>query len=254
MDSGPALLPVEGAQRSEEEPIPAAAAPPTLASPSPHPNQPTPEPEDDPTTVWIGGRESKQTDLSTRLHQASTAERARRERSAPPIAVIDDDNLAEYAKDVKVTVSGAANAAEVTASAEREANAVSGTPPGGPEGEEYWRAEALRLRLAWRDAYDLLPDLQEDAARLRNDFYAADDPFYRDREIKPAWDRTLDRIEETKQEIERYRDELEDLMTRGRRAGALPGWLREGIELEPEEPLESDELEESRPGEPRIVG
>ncbi|REJ82112.1 MAG: hypothetical protein DWQ36_04265 [Acidobacteria bacterium] len=234
---------------------PTETEPRAAASPGPHPRDPENGAEDrdgdgDPTTVWIGRGASQQTDLSSRLHQASVAERDRRRRSAPPIAVIDDENLAEYAKDVKVTIGSGPIDKEELAAAE-EALAV-----GGPEGEEYWRSEALRLRLAWREAYDSVPELEADAARLRNEFYAADDPFYRDREIKPAWDRTLDRIEEAKEEMQRFRDELEDLLERGRRAGALPGWLREGIELEPVEDPEADageQLGEAEPGEPIVV-
>jgi hypothetical protein len=33
--------------------------------------------------------------------------------------------------------------------------------------------------------------------------------------------------------VERLREELADTLDEGRREGALPGWLREGIELEP---------------------
>lgn len=165
------------------------------------------------------------------------------------MAVIDDENLAEYAKDVKVTIGGGgpngpASSAELEAAQQAQIETA--------RQEQYWRSEALRLRLGWREAYDEIPLLEEEAARLRDEFYAADDPFYRDREIKPAWDRALDRIEEAKADVARYRDELMELLEKGRQAGALPGWLREGIELEPVEE-EAEAQPEAIPAEPRIL-
>ena len=64
--------------------------------------------------------------------------------------------------------------------------------------------------------------------KLENDFYAWDDGQYRDRVIKPAWDRTP-RASSTdaKHELAAAEKDLADLPERARRAGALPGWIRE---------------------------
>lgn len=230
-----------------------ADEPPALVGKSPHPaeapSNEAGEAEEDDTLVWIGARKEGQSDLSARLHAASASERRRRERTPPPIAVIDDENLAEYAKDVKVTLAGG----QASTSTDQELESAQEAQIESARQEEYWRSEALRLRLGWRDAFDEIPVLEEEAARLRNEFYAADDPFYRDREIKPAWDRALDRIEEAKKDMVRYQEELEALFEKGRQAGALPGWLREGIELEPALEEEAEEAE-AVPAEPVILG
>jgi sporulation-control protein spo0M len=65
-------------------------------------------------------------------------------------------------------------------------------------------------------------------------FYREDDGFYRDQEIKPAWDKSLRDLDEARLMAVEMEKELELFLEAGRRAGALPGWLREGIELEPQ--------------------
>jgi hypothetical protein len=62
----------------------------------------------------------------------------------------------------------------------------------------------------------------------------------RDTQVKPEWDRVLERLEATRARVETRKRELSELLEEGRRAGALPGWLREGVEQEPivEEPEE----------------
>ena len=65
------------------------------------------------------------------------------------------------------------------------------------------------------------------AHKLENDFYAWDDGQYRDRVIKPAWDRTKEDLEAARKELADAEKDLANLPERARRAGALPGWLRE---------------------------
>ena len=50
----------------------------------------------------------------------------------------------------------------------------------------------MELRLSWKEAVDSVSGLEADVGGLRQRFYAEDDPAYRDREIKPAWDRALE--------------------------------------------------------------
>ena len=63
--------------------------------------------------------------------------------------------------------------------------------------------------------------------KLENDFYAWDDGQYRDRVIKPSWDKTRDQLEDAKRELEAAEKDLSDLPEKARRAGAAPGWIRE---------------------------
>jgi hypothetical protein len=156
------------------------------------------------------------------LVEAAKAERERRARSGPPVAVINDKNVAHskghltVADPKKPVVTGADAAALQTI-----------------RDEQYWRSRALDIRTRLRQASDRIADLELSAAGWRRRFYAEEDPYVRDGKIKPEWDRVLAQLEETRNEIETTRKELDDFLEEGRRAGALPGWLREGGELEP---------------------
>ncbi|HUF77916.1 MAG TPA: hypothetical protein VMR44_03250 [Thermoanaerobaculia bacterium] len=204
----------------------------------------------DPTVISIERPEREA--RPTTLHEAAAAARAGRAAAGPSKIAVTDDNLHEFQGE-GVTFAESerrpqGEAAEGTL-AEGAAAAPSGADGEPEQGEGYWRARVRDLRLGLREAVDELAELEGRAGSLRRSFYAEDDPYVRDGEIKPAWDRVLDRIGETREAIARYRDELEESLEEGRLAGALPGWLREGIELEPEEaelPAERERFHEPR--------
>ena len=67
--------------------------------------------------------------------------------------------------------------------------------------------------------------------------------------MKPAWDRALDRIDEIERSIGRIQEELDRFQDEGQKAGALPAWLAEGVDLEPvPAPPDPSKVE---PGEPQ---
>jgi len=103
--------------------------------------------------------------------------------------------------------------------------ATGGNAVGGDEAE--WRETARRERKHVEDAKTRIADLTATSRKLENDFYAWDDGQYRDRVIKPAWDRAKADLEQAKTELEAAEKQLADLPERARRAGALPGWIRE---------------------------
>lgn len=202
---------------------------------------------DDPTLVVIEEYEDPddQEEIRLRLMRASLQERERRRTAPEASVVITDKNLAEFAEGGNLTyVEGAA--------AEPPDAPLRGPGSASAAEEEFWRTGARDLRLEWRESVDRLKELEADAAGLRRRFYAEDDPFVRDGEVKPAWDRALDLIEEEKRNIDRVQEDLAEFLNEGRRAGALPGWLREGIELEPV--VEKDgKLPEVDPREPKVI-
>lgn len=251
-------------------------APPPVVSQVPETPESTPDPEPretgpgeeapapdepDPTVIVIERRADRDRDPKGEaeprsLYEAARAAREERARSGPSRVVITDENLHEFqgegltfAEEEEAGEGGEEGAAAEGAGTAPEA------PPEEARGEAYWRSRVRDLRLALREAVDSLAESEERAASLRRSFYAQDDPYLRDAEIKPAWDRALDRIAETRAAIFRLRDEIDATLEAGRRAGALPGWLREGIELEPE----PEELPEPRqdgvhePGEPQVM-
>lgn len=102
-------------------------------------------------------------------------------------------------------------------------------PPGAAaaEGEAEWRERARAARKRVEDLKERVAQLERDAKRLENDFYSWDDGQYRDGVIKPAWDKKREELETTKRDLAEAEKDLAELPDRARKAGALPGWIRE---------------------------
>jgi hypothetical protein len=230
------------------------------------------------TIVIQSGANADVTPLT--LQQASASERERRAASNAPVAVITNQNLSDLAQGAQVTIlkepgassepaggggepsdpSKSAAAGPAAAPSSSTAPASGSTPasatPNAAMAEEYWRAQALKIRLDWKAAVEEVDELQGEVADLRRRFYEEDDPHYRDNEIKPSWDRAIDRLQEAKTEAETQERKLTRFLEEGRKSGALPGWLREGIEFEP--PATSDHSPAARrrtddPWEPKVL-
>lgn len=162
------------------------------------------------------------------LVEASKREKERKAQAGKPVAVITNETLPKMAKKGQITFADLSKAKSGEKAPADEAASA--------EQEQYWRSRGLGVRQRWRAALDEAADLERQAADLRRRFYAESDPFRRDGEIKPNWDRALDRIRLAKERADAAKKELGEFLEEGRRAGALPGWLREGAELEPEAP------------------
>ncbi len=100
-----------------------------------------------------------------------------------------------------------------------------GSTEGGGEAE--WRDLARRERKRVEDAKTNVAELTATTRKLENDFYSWDDGQYRDRVIKPAWDRARTELDAARIELEQAEKALTDLPERARKAGAFPGWIRE---------------------------
>lgn len=155
------------------------------------------------------------------LAEAAASERERRRGLGAPIATIDDKNLAQHA-------TGALTTSE-------PAQAPLGDVPDLAADEQHWRQRVRSVREEWAAEVDAILELQQRTAELRTRFYATDDPYVRDGQVKPAWDHALQSLEDARRRARQLEDELEATLEEGRQAGALPGWLREGMELEPAE-------------------
>ena len=201
---------------------------------------------DDPSLIVI--RSSKQSDPVSpgALAAASEREKERRKHVAP-VEVINDKNLAASAEGGQLTI-----ALAQPSNADPDGQAAARIAETTLE-EEYWRSNALGLRLDWKEAVDQVADLEEEAAGLRRDFYDEDDPFQRDGEIKPAWDRSLEDLSLARKRVGDSAARLDLFLDEGRRAGALPGWLREGAEYEPVEETPGPARRREDPREPKIV-
>ncbi len=103
--------------------------------------------------------------------------------------------------------------------------ASDGSATGGTEAE--WRQRAAQARKRVADDKSRVAELDAATKKLENDFYAWDDGQYRDRVIKPAWDRSRSDLETAKEQLAEAEKDLADLPESARKAGALPGWIRE---------------------------
>ena len=164
------------------------------------------------------------------LVEASRLAKARKGQAGDSVAVINDDNLHEYAKDAEVIVLESPPAAPAP---QPDLEPVEEDEGSEIRDEQYWRSRALDLRMGWRRAIDRIAELELESAALRQQFYAEDDPYLRDSQLKPAWDRVLDRLDQLRDQASRYEQELEVLVAEGQRAETPQGWLNQGWELEP---------------------
>ncbi|HZI67222.1 MAG TPA: hypothetical protein VFF17_11705 [Thermoanaerobaculia bacterium] len=95
------------------------------------------------------------------------------------------------------------------------------------QGEAYWRGEARRVRERVAELREAITRLEADTKRLEADYYAWDDGAYRDKVIKPSWDKAREELATARLALPAAEREVTELPDRARRAGALPGWLRE---------------------------
>lgn len=210
----------QSAPRTAKKPIRVVVPPPPAPPPEPEPAK-LPEKM---VVIDEGGEE----DPSNLVTAARRERERRREDGDRERLAITDDNLSEHAT------------GQVTVAARSEADGSPALDELGDD-EPFWRNGARERRLRLRRAVDEVDELEELVGDLRTRFYAEDDPYVRDGRIKPAWDRSLVRLEQAREDVESHRLDLEEFLDAGRRAGALPGWLREGIELEPA----AEDIEES---------
>lgn len=100
------------------------------------------------------------------------------------------------------------------------------TAEAGGGGQAYWQQ-------AYQDARATVAYWKEEEARLDGEvnrlerqFYAEDDPAYRDGVIKPAWDKALVDWRNAKAQVEQTAGLPDKVMNDARKDGALPGWFR----------------------------
>jgi hypothetical protein len=165
------------------------------------------------------------------LIEASKAEKERRAGSAKAGTVINDKTLPRYASKGQITVM--APPKDKKKGTAGKAGAAAPVPPVDVHDEAYWRGRGLEIRQRWRQLADEVKQLEQKSTELRQKFYMENDLFVRDNRIKPDWDRVLDRLRQTRLDAEAARQELSDFLEEGRRAGVLPGWLRDGEDDEP---------------------
>ena len=204
------------------------------ATPTPRPTMtPTPRPKlsggfgraaNTPIAVDANGQS-----FADVVHAASEA-KARKEQK--PNVAITNETLVTDPKKGKLTTSQPRNLPAPTPAKGAEPTpaptaAAGAAPAAAPAGEAEWRERARSARKRVEEAKARVFQLEGEAAALEKDFYRWDDGQYRDGVIKPAWDRKRQEVEAARKDLEQAARDLADLPEAARKAGALPGWIRE---------------------------
>ncbi len=182
--------------------------------------------------LGAGGTRPTPTPTPTRspssLSDLASTLRLNRSQSGKGSVTITNENLSTYAQKGGITT---AKGAQGTGAAPR--GDVPGARPGARRemGEEqkkqYWRSQYQRQKQLVEDLKRRIRELNEEIPALWSQFYAWDDPAYRDGVIKPKIDKKLQEIEELKKRLPEEEKKLPKILEKARKDGALPGWFRD---------------------------
>jgi hypothetical protein len=163
--------------------------------------------------------------------------------------VITNDNLADFAAKGHVTSADEASksgtkgrrpihAPGTDASKRNSVDAVESAD------ELAYEEKKRRWQATYKQKLELVASIEEQIAKLDweipglwRDFYAWDDPAYRDGVIKVKLDEALARRERLEGQLQIEREQLDTIRSNARKDGAQPGWFR-GIEKPTPRPRE----------------
>lgn len=202
------------------------AAGPALAS------EPTPTPTPTPTAKPSPTPQPGSVAEAARQARAGTGVGESAAPTRTPI-VISNENLAELAARGTLT--------EVTVTSDpstRRPVSATGSAAGPDDASAPAATEEETKKTYWRGRYkgqkDLVASIKGEIATLDqeipglwNQFYAWDDPAYRDGVIKVRLDEALSRREELAKQLPEEEAKLPEILNEARRDGALPGWFRD---------------------------
>jgi len=157
----------------------------------------------------------------------------------PTAVVITNENLADYAEKGRITTvttdPGTSNSSPARPvpnvkwskdSTAADGSAGSQVETGEQDRRQYWRdryEEQLRLIGAMEAQIEAL---DEEIPLLWRQFYALDDPMYRDGVIKPRLDQALVDRQRIEEDLTGERAEISAIVESARRDGAKPSWFR----------------------------
>jgi len=152
-----------------------------------------------------------------------------RKEQKPGVAITNDSLVTDPTKG-RLTTFSPRNVPPPTVTRAAEApvtGAATPAPSSAAPSEAEWRERAHSARARVEGGKQRVAQLEAEAKKLENDFYSWDDGSYRDGVIKPAWDKKREELEAAKKELAAAEADLAELPDKARKAGALPGWLRE---------------------------
>ena len=95
------------------------------------------------------------------------------------------------------------------------------------QSEEYWRARKEEVNQNLQEAQAKVEQLQSEINSLTTAFYAESDGVAQRPLIESERTERIKELEQAKQDLENARQQAEGLEDEARKAGALPGWIRD---------------------------
>jgi hypothetical protein len=143
--------------------------------------------------------------------------------------VISNDNLDEYAEKGGLTEAGLGTQRRLVRDVHSglDVRVVDRNAQQVNERKVYWQTRYLRQLALVENLRQQIENLDSEIPGLWRDFYAWDDPAYRDGVIKPKLDRSLERREELAEQLRVEEPMIEQIKIEARKDGAEPGWFRE---------------------------
>lgn len=146
--------------------------------------------------------------------------------------VITDQNLSDYAEKGSVTTpettTGSSARRPVRDPIKNPNTTVIGPSDSthADERRRYWVGMYERQLELVASLQRQLQIVDEEIPGLWRDFYAWDDPAYRDGVIKPRLDEMLAKKERLREQLQEAEPRLAEIKSQARRDGAEPGWFR----------------------------
>lgn len=178
----------------------------------------------------------------------------RNEGEVRPVIEITDENLKDYSSQGQVFVVESGGSEPVVAAQPLVAEAVvaeesdpvpasvagetESNSSGSADRELFWRQSVSELRTGLRRSIEDLRRIELESTLLRQQFYSETDPFVRDNEVKPRWDRALDQLTSLRKKAKEDHNALTSLLAEAKKTGISPEWLQDGTSTE----LTEDEL------------
>lgn len=143
--------------------------------------------------------------------------------------VITNENLSDYASKGGLTTAKptSKNPAARGVHAGTNVSVIDSETSEENKRKHYWQQKYLQQLERIASIKSQIGDLDLEIPALWSDFYARDDPMYRDGVIKPKLDRSLKRRDDLAALLLQEEPKLAQIKEEARRDGAEPGWWRD---------------------------
>jgi hypothetical protein len=211
--------------------------------------EPTPTPTPTPTATAVPVTPTPQAPDKQGSAADAEAQATPGAEPKPTSLVVTNANLKEIAKEGRLTEPNkrtsddfalrSPRASEGVFAKERQQTAEA-SDEAQKQGRDYWRSKYRQQLEKINGLERRIERLTKSINQLQNQFYATDDPAYRDGVIKVNWDQAIADREAAREALSEARAELPTIVGEARSQGAQPGWFR-GLSKESVAPDSTDD-------------